>query len=264
MSYTILGYDMRLVQSKTDKVASTDHNIPRLILRTARDKLKAIDPLGTITIDMTTEMITTVSTSNPVLGFEFHQLTGAIEAFSDYLNEKKAFYDIPQNMLDELNGYVALFPTIKFGDPVSSTWTNNMVEALRMMGVIIGFIGFPTVGLITDVGRNVMAYALRSTRDWKWPSHMETGSGSTEAKSTDTTLEVPHGNKTPLSSIVINEVNHTITFTCQFEYIEGAVVREVGLYARQNGTWKLVCREVTTEQPFSEETGFYFRIIFPY
>lgn len=87
-----------------------------------------------------TDMITTVESTKAVYGFEFHQITTAITKFRDWFTEKKDDYGIPQSLLDELNGYIAQFPTIMFGDHVLDTWTNNMIEALRVVGDLVQYI----------------------------------------------------------------------------------------------------------------------------
>lgn len=87
-----------------------------------------------------TDMITAVESGKAVYGFEFHQITTAITKFRDWFTEKKDDYGIPQSLLDELNGYIAQFPTIMWGDHVLDTWTNNMIEALRVVGELVQYI----------------------------------------------------------------------------------------------------------------------------
>lgn len=85
-------------------------------------------------------MIQIVESKKAVYGYEYHQITSAIIKFRDWFTENKTEYGIPQSKLDELNGYISEFPTIKFGDGVMASWTNSMVEALRVIGDLVQYV----------------------------------------------------------------------------------------------------------------------------
>ena len=97
-----------------------------------------------------------------------------------------------------------------------------------------------------------MAYACKSTQDWKYPTHIAVGSGTTAASINDTALgnETAEG-KVALTSVTVSEANRTVTFTGTVTFSGSRTVSEYGLFAKQDGTYKLCTREVQSASSFS-------------
>jgi hypothetical protein len=94
-------------------------------------------------VDMITEVIVPTGQKVPVFGFELHQIQDSITKFGDLYETNKVAWAIPQSKLDELNGYVTLFPSIKFGDTTAPKWTNNMIDALALVCELLPYIKPP-------------------------------------------------------------------------------------------------------------------------
>jgi len=117
-------------------------------------------------------------------------------------------------------------------------------------------------GLITNVGKNLMAYSLKSTRDWGYPTHMETGYGTTAPTVNDTNLEHPNNDKVTLTSVTVNTTNHTITFNASWTFTGTTNVSEIGLWAYSGGTYRLVSRETFSTITFSAGESMNYAITF--
>ena len=111
-------------------------------------------------------------------------------------------------------------------------------------------------GVITIQGRLCMAYSQKSTRDYGYPTHLAVGSGTTAASINDTTLqsETAEG-KVALTSVTVSEANRTIIFTGTVTFSGSRTVTEYGLFAKQNGTYKLCIREVRAPIQYSSGEG---------
>jgi len=103
---------------------------------------------------------------------------------------------------------------------------------------------------LTKLGKNLMAYSLKSTRDWGYPTHMETGSGTTPPNEDNVALESPHNNKTAFTYDAVDETAHTFKCRAYIPYGSPTNVAEVGIWVLKDGTWRLVARSTFTTQSF--------------
>jgi len=80
------------------------------------------------------EITSTVRSNMWIYGTDFKQLLDAIKIFRAYYWERKSSYGIPQSLFDELDGYIAKFPTPYYHYTDKATDQNNMVDALMALG----------------------------------------------------------------------------------------------------------------------------------
>lgn len=69
-----------------------------------------------------------------IFGAEFKQVLDAIKVFRNYYAERKDAWGIPQSLLNELDGYIAKFPTPYYHYTDKASDTNNRVDALMVLG----------------------------------------------------------------------------------------------------------------------------------
>jgi len=90
-------------------------------------------------LSMAVALITEVSGRNYIYGFEFKQILDAIKVFRNYYAERKDSWGIPQDLLTELDGYIANFPTLSYHYMDRASDQNNVVECVRLLGLMSAY-----------------------------------------------------------------------------------------------------------------------------
>lgn len=92
-------------------------------------------------VDFAVEMISVVESKAPVWTYEFMELVKAVTEFRNFFRSVQTKYDLPADLLDELDGYISLLPSeekpLKYMDVVRAKDQNNLVEALRIIGDLV-------------------------------------------------------------------------------------------------------------------------------
>lgn len=90
-------------------------------------------------VDMTVNMMLSVAAHIAGYSTEWTALCTTIRKFRDYFYDNAAAFDIPLDKIAQLDGYIALFPILKFGVKALARDHNNLVDALYLVGELSNY-----------------------------------------------------------------------------------------------------------------------------